>query len=325
MYLPGSFLAALTLTILSAVFWGSWANTYKGVKNYPFELFYWDYIIGVVLCTFFFAFTLGSNGSTGESFIENLHHADLMNWVLALVAGAIFNVANLLLVAAVDIAGLSIAFPIAIGIAVVEGVVLSYALQPKGNVAYLACGIVLAVAAVLFDAKAYKALSTKAAGSRLGIVVSVISGVLMGGFAPFITRAMTYRHALTPYSVAALFGVGALLCCFVANVYFMKRPIQGAPVSLSGYWKAGSRNHLLGVLGGVAWGIGGCCNFIGAGFVGVPISYAIGQSAPLIAASWGVLVWREFAGAPKSAWTALCWMAVLYIAAISSIALAYNG
>jgi glucose uptake protein len=325
MYLPGSFLAALVLTILSAVFWGSWANTYKGVRNYPFELFYWDYILGVVLCTFIFALTLGSTGGAGESFMANLQSADAVNWILALAAGAIFNVANLLLVAAIDIAGLAIAFPLAIGIAVVEGVVLSYALQPKGNIIYLACGLALAIAAVLFDARAYRALASKAMTSRAGIVVSVISGVLMGGFAPFVTRAMTHGHALTPYSVAALFSIGAFLCCFVANVYFMRRPIRGAPVSMAGYWRAGPRNHLLGIGGGMAWGVGCCCNFIGAGFVGVPISYAIGQSAPLIAAGWGVFVWREFAGAPRTAWTALAWMAALYIAAIGLIALAYNG
>lgn len=324
MYLPGSFSTALVLTILSTVFWGSWANTYKGTKNYSFELFYWDYILGVVFCTFAFALTLGSNGSSGESFISNLRTADATNVVHSFVAGAIFNVANLLLVAAVDIAGLAVAFPIAIGIAVVEGAALSYAIQPKGNISFLICGIALAIAAVLFDARAYRALRAATAASRTGVVVSVISGVLMGGFAPFITRAMTHGHALTPYSVASLFSVGALLCCFVANVYFMKYPIRGAPVPLSGYWHAGARNHLLGLSGGVVWGVGGCLNFIAAGFVGVPISYAIGQSAPLIAASWGVLVWREFRGAPDSAWVSLGWMFVCYIAAISLIALAYN-
>lgn len=325
MYLPGSFAVALVLTILSGVFWGSWANTYKGTKDYPFELFYWDYIIGVVLCSFLFAFTLGSHGQVGEPFILNLQRAEWINWLHALVAGAIFNVANLLLVAAVDIAGLAVAFPIAIGIAVVEGVVLSYALQPKGNILFLAGGMVLAIAAVLFDAKAYRSLKAKAAASRTGIVVSVISGVLMGAFAPFVTRAMTHGHPLTPYSVAALFSMGALLCCFFANVYFMKRPIQGPPIYFGAYWQAGSRNHLLGVAGGVAWGIGGCFNFIAAGFVGVPISYAIGQSAPLIAAAWGVLVWREFAAAPASAWRALLCMFLCYVAAIGVIALAYNG
>jgi glucose uptake protein len=325
MYLPGDFSTALLLTVLSAVFWGSWANTYKGTQHYPFALFYWDYILGVVLCTFVFALTLGSHGSSGEPFVENLRNADLADLVYALVAGAVFNVANLLLVAAVDIAGLAIAFPIAIGIAVVEGVVLSYAIQPKGNVAFLACGIVFAIAAVLFDARAYRTLKDKTAATREGIVVSVVSGVLMGGFAPFVTTAMTRGHALTCYSVAALFSVGALLCCFVANVYFMKHPIQGAPVAFGAYWRASARNHLLGLLGGVAWGIGGCFNFIAAGFVGVPISYAIGQSAPLIAASWGIFVWHEFADAPGRAWVCVRWMFVLYIAAISLIALAHNG
>jgi glucose uptake protein len=351
-YSPGSFSTALILTVSSTVFWGSWANTYKGTKSYPFELFYWDYILGVVICSLVFAFTLGSFGSGGEPFVENLHNADSANVVQALVAGVIFNVANLLLVAAVDIAGLAVAFPISIGIAVVEGVVLSYALQPKGDVRYLAGGVALALIAVIFDARAYRSLSVTRADSgvvlvtavaadsaqrketaqktqkkpvSLGMSVSVISGLLMGGFAPFVTRAMTHGHALTPYSVAALFSIGALLCCFVVNVHFMKRPLRGTPVSFSGFWQAGWRNHLLGGVGGLAWGMGGCLNFIAAGFVGVPISYAIGQSAPLIAAAWGVLVWREFRGARTSAWIALSWMFACYIAAISLIALAYNN
>lgn len=331
MWLPGSFSAALILMILSTCCWGSWANTYKGARNYPFELFYWDYIIGVVLCSWVFGLTLGSGGPSGESFIFNLKAADSANWINALIAGAIFNVANLLLVAAIDIAGLAVAFPIAIGIALIEGVLLSYALQPKGSLLYLGIGIVLAIAAVLFDARAYRVLATRDANwsrassskATTGIVVSIISGLLMGAFAPFVTSAMTRGHALTPYGVSALFSIGALLCCFVANVYFMKRPIVGKPVAFSGYWQAGPRNHLFGIFGGIVWGFGGCFNFIAAGLVGVPISYAIGQSAPLIAAAWGVFVWREFAGAKRSAWVSLSWMFVLYIAAIAVIARAY--
>lgn len=331
MWLPQTFSSALILMILSTCFWGSWANSYKGARNYPFELFYWDYILGVVLCSWIFGLTLGSNGASGEPLLANLLAANSANWVYALIAGAIFNVANLLLVAAVDIAGLAVVFPIAIGIALVEGVVLSYALQPKGRLLYLSAGIVLAIAAVLFDARAYRMLAarnvigtaTAKSDSSTGIAVSLISGVLMGAFAPFVTGAMTHGHALTPYSVAALFSVGALMCCFVVNVYFMKRPIQGAPVTFAGYWTAGAHNHLFGVLGGIAWGLGGCFNFIAAGLVGVPISYAIGQSAPLIAAVWGVLVWREFSSARRSAWVSLGWMFVLYVTAITVIARAY--
>jgi glucose uptake protein len=331
MIVPQSFSEALALTVLTTIFWGSWANTYKGTRNYPFALFYWDYILGVVLCSLVFAFTLGSWGSVGEPFLANLHATNPSNLLFALIGGAIFNVANVLLVAAVDMAGLAIAFPIAIGIAVVEGVVLSYAMQPKGAAGFLAAGVVLALIAVLFDARAYRSLHaigenrSRSVHPRTGIIVSVISGVLMGGFAPFVARALTSGHAMTPYSVAATFSVGALLCSLVFNTWLMRHPIAGEPVSFAGYRQAGTRNHLLGVFGGVVWGLGGCFNFIAAGYVGVPISYAIGQSAPLIAAGWGVFVWGEFAGAPPRAWRSLGLMALCYVAAIALIALAYNG
>src|SRR5580658_5998924 len=197
MYLPGTFATALLLTILSAIFWGSWANTYKGTKHYAFEHFYWDYILGVVLCSWAFALTLGSHGSAGQPFLANVQSADASNIGHALIAGAIFNVANLLLVAAVDISGLAVAFPIAIGIAVVEGVVLSYALQPKGSPAFLTLGVMLATAAIIFDAFAYRRMSSTVV-TRKGIVVNVVSGLLMGAFAPFVTKALTVGHSLTP-------------------------------------------------------------------------------------------------------------------------------
>jgi glucose uptake protein len=236
------------------------------------------------------------------------------------------NAANLLLVAGIDMAGLAIAFPIAIGIAVVEGVLLSYALQPKGNPAYLGAGLLLAIAAILFDAAAYRRLTGAGASvSRKGIVVNVVSGVLMGAFAPFVTRSMTSGHAMTPYSVAVLFAIGAFGCCFVVNTYFMKHPLNGPPVTFAGFPGAGARNHLLGVLGGIVWGCGMCLNFTAAGLVGVPISYAIGQSSPMIAALWGVLVWKEFAKADRKAWAFLDLMFVSYLAAIGMIALAYNA
>jgi glucose uptake protein len=312
------------MTVFSAVFWGSWANTYKGTKNYAFELFYWDYIVGVVLISLVFALTLGSHGSSGESFLANLQATSGGDIASAMIGGFIFNIANLLLVAGIAIAGLAIAFPIAIGIAVIEGVVLSYALQPKGNPLYLAGGVALATAAIVFDALAYKRLGGNKV-TRKGIVVNVISGLLMGGFAPFVTRAMTVGHPLTPYSVAVCFSIGAFLCCFVANPYLMKHPLLGEPVTFDGFWKASAKDHILGVVGGVIWGLGGCFNFIAAGFVGVAISYAIGQSAPMIAALWGVFVWKEFRGADSKAWGYLTLMFFAYLGAVVTIAMAYKG
>src|SRR5271156_3758153 len=137
MFTPSSLSIALLMMITSAVCWGSWANTYKGVKGYRFELFYWDYAIGIFLISLVLAFTMGSTGNDASSFLNNIHAADTSNIISTLIGGAIFNLANLLLVAAIDMAGLAVAFPISIGIALVVGTVLSYILQPKGNSLFL--------------------------------------------------------------------------------------------------------------------------------------------------------------------------------------------
>lgn len=326
MYVPDTFTVALALTILSAICWGSWANTFKGTPGYSFTLFYWDYIAGLLLGMLVLVFTLGSFGRTGEPFAQNLATADHSNWFYALLAGFIFNVANLLLVAAIEIAGLCVAFPIAVGIALVEGVLVSYVLQPKGSIPYLSAGVALAVIAILFDARAYRSLSNpvKQVRPSRGIAISIISGLLMGAFAPFVARAMTRGHALGPYGVGILLAVGALISCLFVNTYLMRRPLFGATLTFQQYLTAPARYHVLGIVGGVIWAIGGCFNLVAAGLLGVPISYAIGQSAPLIAAAWGALVWREFAGAPRQAWTSLALMFVCYIAAIGLVAAAYQ-
>jgi len=326
MFTPPTFTVALLMVIASAVCWGSWANTYKGTRNYRFELFYWDYAAGIVLISLILAFTMGSFGTSGDSFLANLRAADGNNIVMALVGGVIFNVANLLLVAGIDMAGLAVAFPVSIGIALVVGVVLSYGLQPKGNAMLLAWGVLAAVVAVIAIGKAYASLgSSGRTVTRKSIVVCVISGVLMGSFAPFVTRALTHGHALTPYSIAVFFTLGAFLCCFGVNVYFMKKPLVGAPVDFRDYFKARPVDHMLGLLGGFVWGLGTVFNFVAAGFTGVAISYAIGQSAPMVAALWGVLVWKEFAGSGSRARMYLGAMFAFYILAIVLIAKAYNA
>jgi len=316
MFVPATFAVALVMTILSTVCWGSWANTYKLTKNYRFELFYWDYAVGIVLISVVLALTMGGG-------IQ--HDAAPVNLLYAAVGGFIFNIANVLLVAGIEIVGLAVAFPIAIGIALVEGVVLSYAVQPKGNGAMLAAGVLMAVLAVILVGKAYGALGGERIVSRKGIVVCIVSGLLMGSFAPFVTRAMTAARPLTPYSVAVLFTLGALLCCFVFNTALMRKPIVGEPVTFSGYRAAPASYHLLGLLGGAVWGIGTVFNFVAASLVGVAISYAIGQSAPMIAAVWGVFVWNEFRGSSARARVYLGAMFAAYIVAVVLIARAYQA
>jgi len=328
MYTPDSLSIALLMMITSAVCWGSWANTFKGVKNYRFELFYWDYAVGIFLISLVLGHTMGSTGHDANSLSNNIHAAATSNVLWTMVGGAIFNLANLLLVAAIDMAGLAIAFPVSIGIALVVGVVLSYALQPRGNVELLAAGVVCAVIAVILDGKAYGSLAGAGRSvSKKSIVTCIVSGVLMGLWAPFVAYGMTHTNgggALGPYSTAVFLTLGALLSCVIWNVYFMKKPLVGEPVSFSGFFRGPVSGHLLGLLGGVIWGTGMVFNLVAANFTGVAISYAIGQSAPMVAALWGVFAWKEFAGAGSRAKLFLVLMFVFYCLAILLVAKA-NG
>ena len=325
MFTPDNLSLALMMMITSAICWGSWANTYKGVKNYRFELFYWDYAVGIFLISLVLALTMGSTGHDASSFLNNVSAADRSNIVYALVGGALFNLANLLLVAAIDMAGLAVAFPIAIGIALVVGVVLSYALQPKGNAGFLALGVACALVAVILDGKAYGTMASSGRTvSRKSIITCIVSGVLMGLWAPFMTHAMTTGNTLGPYSAAVFLTLGALLSCFIWNIYFMKHPLVGEPVSFSGFFSGPASGHMLGILGGVIWGVGTVFNLVAANFTGVAISYAIGQSAPMVAALWGIFVWKEFKGSGSSAKFYLGLMFVFYALAIALVARA-NG
>jgi glucose uptake protein len=313
------------MMITSAICWGSWANTFKGVKNYRFELFYWDYAVGIFLISLVLALTMGSTGNDAFSFLNNVHSADTSNIVWTLVGGAIFNLANLLLVAAIDMAGLAIAFPVSIGIALVVGVILSFALQPKGNAGLLAAGVICALIAVVLDGKAYGSLAS--AGRKVSgksIVTCIVSGVLMGLWAPFVAHAMTTGNTLGPYSIAVFLTLGALLSCLVWNVYFMKKPLVGDPVNFADYFRGPASGHALGLAGGLIWGTGMVFNLVAANFTGVAISYAIGQSAPMVAALWGVFAWKEFKGAGGKATLYLCLMFLFYCLAIFLVARA-NG
>jgi glucose uptake protein len=320
MFTPQTFGGALAMIVITAICWGSWANTYKGVKKYPFELFYWDYAIGIFLTALIFALTLGSTAHDSSSFLGNVRSADASNIGWALLAGVLFNLANLLLVAAMDMVGMATAFPVAIGIALVIGVVLSYVQQPKGNVMMLAAGVLCALVAVVVDGKAYGELATGKTVSRKGLIVSVVSGVLMGAWAPFSTRALTHGDPLSEYSVCVFLTLGALLSCPLWNTYLMKHPLVGEPVAFSGFFHGPARGHLLGLLGGAIWSTGLVFFSVASHFTGVAISYAIGQSSPMVAALWGIFAWKEFAGANRKAKAYLALMFIFYILAILLVA-----
>lgn len=326
MFTPPNLTVALLMTITSAICWGSWANTYKGVKNYRFELFYWDYAIGIFLISLVLAFTMGSTGHDSSSFLNNVQSADRSNIISTLFGGAIFNLANLLLVAAIDMAGLAVALPVSIGIALVVGTLLNYILQPKGNLALLASGVVCAVIAVVLDGKAFGSLPGVRTASRKSIIICVVSGVLMGLWSPLVTYGTTRGNALTPYSSVVFLTLGALLSCFIWNIYFMKKPLAGEPVGFGGFFNAAPSGHVLGLLGGVIWGIGAMFNVVAgkSESMSFATSYAIGQSAPMVGALWGIFAWHEFDGASSRGKLYLALMFVFYLLAILLVARA-NG
>jgi glucose uptake protein len=320
MFTPPSLTIALLMTITSAICWGSWANTFKGVKNYRFELFYWDYAVGIFLISVILALTMGNTSHDSSSFWNNVQSADGSNIFWTMVGGAIFNLANLLLVAAIDMAGLAVALPVSIGIALVVGVVLSYALEPKGNAGFLALGVACALAAVILDGKAFGSLSGTGSASRKSIIICIVSGVLMGLWNPFVAYGATRGNALTPYSSVVFLTLGALLSCFIWNLYFMKHPLAGEPVGFELFFRGPASGHLLGLLGGAIWGIGTVFNVVAGKAAGFAISYAIGQSAPMVGALWGIVAWKEFTGAGSRAKIYLTLMFVFYVLAILLVA-----
>ena len=320
MFTPTTFGIALLMMIVSATCWGSWANTYKGVKNYRFELFYWDYAIGIFLAALIYALTMGSTTNGPTSFLNNVRSADLSNIGWALLAGIIFNLANLLLVAAIDMAGFAIAFPVAIGIALVVGTVLSFVQQQRGNVTMLGAGVLCAVVAVILDGKAYGELGTNREASRKSIIVCVISGVLMGSVGAVLHPRANPRkysgplqHRRIPHRRRAAF---LPLVEFVFHEEAARRRAR----SIQWIFPRPVNGHVLGLLGGAIWTTGTVFNLVAANYTGVAISYSIGQSAPMVAALWGIFVWKEFAGANKRAMAYLALMFVFYFLAILLIA-----
>lgn len=326
MYQPEAYGIALSFMIISMLCWGSWANTMKLTPGYAFQLFYWDYVIGIVLGSLGWGFTLGNWGGGDLSFLSNIGQADSRHLLFAIAGGAVFNVANLLLVAAIDIAGLAVAFPVGIGLALVVGVLLNYALSPKGHPGLLFGGMALVVLAIILDALAYRRReSERRSVSVRGIWISVACGVLMGIFYPLVTKAVTGEHSLGPYSVALFFALGVVLCAIPVNYLFMKKPLTGTPpVNMSQYFQARPAWHFWGVVGGLIWCTGTVFNFVAshAQIIGPAVSYAIGQGATMVSAVWGVFIWKEFASAPSASRKLIPAMFIFFLLGLGSIAIA---
>ena len=325
MVIVESYPVAIVMCVVTMLCWGSWANTQKlASKEWRFQLFYWDYAIGVFLLSLILAFTMGSGGSGGRGFLADLAQADGKWLGSAFLGGVIFNLSNILLVAAIDMAGLAVAFPVGVGLALVLGVITTYVAKPEGNVPMLAAGVVGVMIAIVLDALAYKRLASTGRKTPMkGIVLSVAAGVLMGWFYSFVAQAMGKIDAnahtleagkLSPYTAIVLFSAGLFASNFIWNSIVMARPFSGEPVTYRDYvTKGNARLHLIGILGGLIWNVGMSFSIIASTAAGPALSYGLGQGATMVGAFWGVFIWKEFKGAPAGTGKLLGAMFLFYL------------
>ncbi len=332
MFVIHSYATAIFLCIITMLCWGSWANTTKlSSKGWRFELFYWDYAFGILLLSLVMAFTIGSSGSSGRGFLADVHQADSSNLLSAFIGGTVFNLANILLVSAIALAGMSVAFPVGIGIALILGVIVNYAGNPQGTPSLLFGGVALIAVAILINAYAYKQVNKGTTSfSAKGLVIAIIAGVLMGFFYKYVAASMVgnfdvpERGKLTPYTALVFFAIGLVVSNFLFNGLLMRFPFSGERLRIGNYFKGSARDHLIGLLGGIIWHIGMSFNIIASGKAGPAISYGLGQGATVIAAVWGIFIWKEFAAASKATYRNLYLMLLLYVAGIVLIILAKN-
>ncbi len=321
MVLIQNYALAVFLCAVAMVCWGSWQNTQNLIgKAWRFELYYWDFSIGIFLFALLMAFTFGSMGSQGRSFIADLRQADAGNLLSAAIGGVIWNLGTLLLVAAISVAGMSVAFPIGGGIGWTLGILINYIGKPEGNPVILFSGTAFIVVAILLSMQSYRKLASHQKKPTLkGILLSLLAGLCIAFFYRFVASSLATDFSpadtgkISSYTAVVFFSLGALICTAVLNPLFMARPVQGEPVKMDGWLKGGSRAHLLGMLGGVIWCLGNSVSFMAVGSASPAISYGLSNSAPVVAALWGIFVWKEFKDAPRGTYFLLSLMFGCYL------------
>ena len=330
MYVIDQYPVAVLFCIITMLAWGSWANTQKlASPGWRFELYYWDYTLGIGLFAALLALTAGSTGAEGRPFLDDLAQASQENLGSAFLGGVLFNAANILLVAAITLAGMSVAFPVGIGLALVIGVVVNYLDAPVGRAETLFLGVALVALAIVVNAQAYRRLSrVRNKVPAKGLVLAIVAGGLMGLFYKYVAQSMfpdftqPLPGQLSPYTAVFIFSLGILASNFLFNTLLMRKPVEGAPVGFSDYTRGAGRDHAMGLLGGVIWSIGMSFSILASDKAGPAISYGLGQGATVVAAIWGIYIWKEFRGAPKGVASMLQAMLLLYIAGLTLIVMA---
>jgi len=321
MVLVQNYALAVFLCFVAMVCWGSWQNTQNLIgKGWRFELFYWDYTIGIFLFALLMAFTFGSLGSQGRSFIPDLAQADVRNLLSSALGGFIWNIGTLLLVASISIAGMSVAFPVGGGLGWILGIFINYLGKPEGNPWLLFGGSAVIIIAILLSMQSYRKLaSNQNKAPARGIILALMAGLCIAFFYRFGASSLATDFSpaddgkISSYTAVVFFSLGAILSTIIVVPFFMARPVEGRPVKFPEWTKGPVRAHLLGLLGGAIWCLGNSVSFMSVGAASPAISYGLSNAAPVIAALWGIFVWKEFRDAPKGTNKLLTFMFVCYL------------
>ena len=342
MILPQTYSYVLALMILSVICLGSWASTFKMAGKWRFELFYFDFAIGLMIAAVIYALTFGNLGFDGFTFLDDLQHAGKRQWMFSFLAGLIFNLANMLLVGAVSVAGLSVSFPITVAIAVLVGTGISAVVRPAGSPLLLLLGCLLLLTSVMVNAMSYRlksivqhealarqgrAKSTRRPSAIKGVILAMAAGLLMGSFTPLLDKARAGEVGMGPYALVAMFALGVLFTTPIFNIFFMNLPVEGDPIDLSLFFTAKPKQHIYGLIGGIIW----CTGMLAAIVAGsapdtaqgnVVLHFLLGHSWPLIAALWGVLVFGEARAGDLRLKVMTALMMVLFLCGLAIIAIA---
>lgn len=302
-----SYALAILMCIITMICWGSWANTTKliDVKQWPFQLFYWDFTIGIIIFSLIFALTAGSMGAEGRPFFSDLIQASLTSFGYAILGGIVFNLGNILLVVAINLSGMAVAFPIGVGLALIIGVIINYIAIPQGNPIVLFIGVACVSLAIVLTAIAYGRIQNTSGTKVKGVLTAIAAGIILGWFFRFVASSMSVNFTapsigkFTPYTALVIFSIGVFLSSFVWNLYLMKHPIDGKRISCQAYFKGSLKEHSIGLLGGIIWCIGMGFSLVASGSAGYAVSYGLGQGATMVAVIWGVFIWKEFSPAPQ--------------------------
>jgi len=346
MILPHSYNSLLLLLIVSILCWGSWPNFYKLARQYRFELFYFDFAFGLAFAVLICALTWGSMGFDGFTVTDDILNAGKRYWLFGFVAGVIFNFGNLLVVAAISVAGISVAFLLSFGVATILSVAMNYFVGSAASDLLLLMGCGLIGFSVMLTAAAYSRLnrarhevqaraglakSTRRPSSVKGIVLALAGGVLLGSFSPLLVKAQNPDIGLGPYSTALLFGMAVLFSTFVFNLFFMNLPVEGDPLEVIEYFRGSFRNHFWGFVSGLVWAAGAVAVLVattpkGDTRLDAPWSGLPGLGS-LVAALWGLLAWREFRGGDRVSKLFAVLMWLFFAGGIAALAFApsYGG